>query len=180
MTHMLKFVFVPAVAGVLLFALTACGSASDRSSASTPAAASSSAMPASSSAMPASSNAMPASPSAEPSESVKATPLAPKMTNSQEQAVKSAETYLAMTAFSRSGLIRQLSSAAGEGFPKADATYAVDHITVNWNEEAAKSAKAYLDMSAFSRAGLIQQLESSAGEGYTHAEAVYGVTKAGL
>ena len=166
MAHILKFVFVPAVAGVLLFALTACGAASDRSSATTPAAASSSAMP--------------VSPSAEPSKSVQATPPAPKMTKSQEQAVKSAESYLAMTGFSRSGLIRQLSSAAGEGFPKADATYAVDHVTVDWNEEAAQSAKGYLDMSAFSRAGLIHQLESSAGEGFTHAEAVHGVTKAGL
>ena len=84
------------------------------------------------------------------------------------------------TAFSRKGLIRQLSSDAGDGYSKADATYAVDHIEVNWNEQAAKSAKSYLDMTHFSRKGLIQQLESSAGDGYTHAQAVYGVNKAGL
>ena len=102
------------------------------------------------------------------------------MTRSQEQAVGSAEDYLRSGAFSRAGLIQQLSSAYGEGFSKADATYAVDHITVDWNEQAAKSARAYLQVQHFSRAGLIQQLESSYGEGFTHAQAVYGVNKAGL
>ncbi len=104
----------------------------------------------------------------------------PAMTKSQEQAIRSAESYLSFTAFSRKGLIRQLSSSAGEGFSKADATYAVDHIKVDWNEQAARSAKSYLAFTSFSRAGLIRQLESSAGEGFTHAQAVYGVNKAGL
>ena len=44
-------------------------------------------------------------------------------------------------AFSRKGLIHQLSSDAGSGFSKADATFAVDHIKVNWNEQAAKAAQ---------------------------------------
>jgi len=104
----------------------------------------------------------------------------PSLTKSQEQAIGSAESYLEFSAFSRKGLIRQLSSSAGEGFSVADATYAVDHITVNWNEQAARSAKSYLEMTHFSRQGLIHQLESSAGDGFTHAQAVYGVTKAGL
>jgi hypothetical protein len=107
---------------------------------------------------------------------------APKasLTKSQEQAIGSAKSYLEFSGFSRKGLIQQLSSDAGEGYSKADATYAVDHIEVNWNEQAAKSAKAYLAMTHFSRKGLIQQLESSAGDGYTHAQALYGVSKAGL
>jgi hypothetical protein len=109
-----------------------------------------------------------------------ATTEAPTLTKSQEQAIGSAEQYLSFTAFSRKGLIQQLSSGAGEGFSVADATYAVDHIKVNWNEQAAKSAKSYLSMMHFSRQGLIRQLESSAGEGFTHSQAVYGVTKAGL
>lgn len=108
------------------------------------------------------------------------TKTAPAMTASQEQAIGAAESYLDFTAFSRKGLIHQLSSDAGEGFSVADATYAVDHIKVNWNEQAAKSAKSYLEMTHFSRKGLIHQLESSAGEGFTHAQAVYGVNKAGL
>lgn len=104
----------------------------------------------------------------------------PSLTKSQEQAIGSAESYLGFTAFSRKGLIRQLSSNAGEGFSVADATYAVNHIKVDWNEQAAKSAKTYLEMTHFSRQGLIHQLESSAGDGFTHRQAVYGVTKAGL
>ena len=82
--------------------------------------------------------------------------------------------------FSRSGLIQQLDSSAGSGFPKAVATFAVNHIQVNWNQQAAKSAKEYLNTMPFSRAGLIQQLESSAGDGFTHAQAVYGVNQTGL
>ena len=110
----------------------------------------------------------------------KPTKTTPAMTAGQEQAIGAAESYLEFTAFSRKGLIRQLSSDAGEGFSVADATFAVDHIKVNWNEQAARSAKSYLAMSHFSRKGLIHQLESSAGEGFTHAQAVYGVNKAGL
>ncbi|TCC16707.1 hypothetical protein E0H92_10120 [Kribbella speibonae] len=104
----------------------------------------------------------------------------PAMTAGQEQAIGKAEDYLSFTAFSRKGLIRQLSSEAGEGFSVADATFAADHVKVDWNEQAAKKAKEYLQMTHFSRKGLINQLESSAGEGFTHAQAVYGVTKAGL
>jgi len=111
---------------------------------------------------------------------VKTTAPKPSMTASQEQAIGSAESYLSFTASSRKGLIRQLSSDAGEGFSVADATYAVAHIKVDWNEQAAKSALNYLQMTHFSRQGLIHQLESSAGEGFTHRQAVYGVTKAGL
>ena len=61
-------------------------------------------------------------------------------------------------AFSRKGLIEQLSSEYGYGFSKADAIFAVNHIDVNWNKQAAKAAKDYLDFSAFSRNGLIEQL----------------------
>lgn len=107
-------------------------------------------------------------------------PEQPSMTNSQEQAVRSAEQYLSVMSFSRKGLIRQLSSSAGAGFSTKDATFAVEHLKVDWNEQAAKSAKEYLSVTSFSRAGLIRQLSSSAGAGFTHAQAVYGVNKAGL
>ena len=107
-------------------------------------------------------------------------PAEPEFTVSQENAIESAESYLDFTAFSRSGLIGQLSSDYGEGFSVADATFAVDHISVNWNEQAAKSAKSYLAYSSFSRQGLIEQLESEYGEGFTHSQAVYGVDQTGL
>jgi hypothetical protein len=112
-------------------------------------------------------------------------PDAPEGTSSsetagQENARRSAESYLEFSAFSRKGLIQQLSSEYGEGFSKADAIFAVNHIDVDWNEQAAKSAKNYLDTSAFSRQGLIEQLESEYGDGFTHAQAVYGVNQTGL
>ena len=105
---------------------------------------------------------------------------APKLTAGQENALQSAENYLSFAPFSRQGLIEQLSSDAGDGYSVKDATYAVDHLTVDWNEQAAKAAKNYLDMTSFSRKGLIEQLSSDAGDGYTKEQATYGVDKAGL
>jgi hypothetical protein len=102
-------------------------------------------------------------------------PAEPEMTSGQENAVESAESYLEYSGFSREGLIQQLSSDAGEGFAKADATFAVNHVDVNWNEEAVESAQDYLDYSSFSSDGLIEQLSSSAGEGFTLAQAQYAV-----
>lgn len=101
-------------------------------------------------------------------------PLEPVSTVSQRNAVRTAKDYLGYTAFSRTGLIRQLEY---EGFSTDEATFAVDHITVDWNEQAAKSARDYLDYSGFSRSGLINQLEY---EGFTPAQAAYGATAAGL
>lgn len=105
---------------------------------------------------------------------------APKLTTGQEQAVGAAKNYLETAGFSRLGLIRQLSSKAGDGYSTADATYAVDHIKVDWNAQAVRAAKAYLDTSNFSRAGLIQQLTSSAGDQFTVAQATYAATQVGL
>lgn len=85
-----------------------------------------------------------------------------------------------MEGFSRLGLIEQLSSSAGEGFAKADAIWAVDHLGADWNEQAARKAKEYLQMEHFSHAGLVEQLSSSAGEQFTRAQAEYGVKAAGL
>jgi multidrug efflux pump subunit AcrB len=102
-------------------------------------------------------------------------PAEPEMTSGQENAVESAESYLEYSGFSREGLIQQLSSDAGEGFAKADASFAVNHVDVNWNEEAVESAQDYLDYSSFSSDGLIEQLSSSAGEGFTLAQAQYAV-----
>lgn len=101
-------------------------------------------------------------------------PAAPTMTAAQSNAVRTAESYLEYTAFSRKGLIHQLKF---EGFSTADATYGVDHVEVSWRTQAAKTAENYLEYSAFSRSGLIHQLEF---EGFTPAQAAYGVSAAGL
>jgi hypothetical protein len=113
-------------------------------------------------------------------EPTKTTKPKPTFTVSQEQAIGSAKNYLSISGFSRSGLIQQLSSSYGDGFSKADAIFAVNHIKVDWNEQAVRSAKNYLSISHFSRAGLIQQLSSSYGDGYTVAQATYAANHVGL
>lgn len=103
-----------------------------------------------------------------------AAPAGPQYTVAQQNAIESAQSYLAFAGFSRSGLIEQLEF---EKYSKADATLAVDSLGADWKAEAAESAKSYLNLTSFSRSGLIEQLEF---EGFTHAESVYGVTQAGL
>jgi hypothetical protein len=98
----------------------------------------------------------------------------PAMTAGQKNALGKAESYLSVSAFSRTGLIKQLEF---EKFSKADATWAVDHVKANWKEQAAKKAAQYLETQSFSHQGLVDQLVF---EGFTAAEAEYGVTKAGL
>jgi hypothetical protein len=98
----------------------------------------------------------------------------------QQNAARSAEQYLRISGFSRSGLIRQLSSDAGDGYDIADATLAVDSLNIDWNPQAVSSAKQYIRISGFSCRGLINQLSSSAGDGYTLSQATYGATQAGV
>ena len=104
------------------------------------------------------------------------------MTVAQQQAVEAAKNYISMgSGFSRAGLIKQLTSSYGNGFPNAVAIFAVDHLRVNWDEQAVEAAKNYISMgSGFSRAGLIQQLTSSYGNGFTYAQAVYAANNVGL
>jgi hypothetical protein len=92
----------------------------------------------------------------------------------RQNAIGAAENYIEYQGFSRSGLIEQL---IYDKFSKADATYAVDHIEVNWNEQAAASAKSYLDFQPFSAQGLRDQLIY---DGYTVDQASYGAKAAGL
>lgn len=94
-----------------------------------------------------------------------------------QNAIASAQSYVSMTAFSKSGLITQLTSEYGEGYPSDIATKAVESLDVNWKAEAVESAESYLAMTSFSRSGLIQQLTSEYGEGFTQAQAEYAVSK---
>jgi hypothetical protein len=107
-------------------------------------------------------------------------PSTPSLTASQQNAVREAQQYLATSAFSRQGLIDQLSSSYGSGYSVADATAAVDSLNADWNAEAVKSAKQYLSMQGFSCTNLIQQLDSSYGDKYTVAQATYGAQQAGV
>ena len=104
---------------------------------------------------------------------------AENLTGPQKNAVRSAKNYLAMTGFSRDGLIHQLSSDAGDGYRATDATVAVDSLNIDWDKQAVRSAKNYLAMMGFSCKGLIQQLSSDAGDKYTVSQANYGAQQAG-
>ncbi|WP_185804818.1 Ltp family lipoprotein [Pontivivens nitratireducens] len=101
------------------------------------------------------------------------------LNNQQKNAVRLAESYLSFSAFSRQGLIDQLSSEFGEQFDITDATVAVDSLFVNWNEQASRSADEYLKMMGFSCQGLIDQLSSAHGEQFTVPQATYGAQQAG-
>lgn len=97
-----------------------------------------------------------------------------KETLSQKNAVRKANDYLKIMAFSKGGLVEQLEY---EGFSNEDATYAVNKINVDWNEQAVSKAKSYLDIMPYSRSGLIEQLEY---EGFSNEEATYAVDEIGL
>jgi hypothetical protein len=86
----------------------------------------------------------------------------------QSNARKKASSYLSYSAFSRSGLIKQLEF---EGFSNADAAYGADAQNADWNKQAAKKGANYLSYSSFSRSGLIKQLEF---EGFSNSEAIFG------
>ena len=99
---------------------------------------------------------------------------APKETRGQENARESAASYLDLSAFSRTGLIKQLKF---EGYSEKDAAYGVDAQKADWNKQAAASGEAYLEMSSFSRQGLIDQLVF---EGFTKEQAEFGANKNGM
>jgi TM2 domain-containing membrane protein YozV len=105
--------------------------------------------------------------------------LAQSLTGPQNNAVRSANSYLSLKGFSRDGLIGQLSSPYGDGYSVADATAAVNSLSVDWNEHAARSAQQYLSMKGFSCNGLIEQLSSDFGDKYTNSQASYGAGQAG-
>ncbi len=97
-----------------------------------------------------------------------------ELTGPQRQAVRAAESYLEWGGFSREGLIKQLEF---EQFTTADATAAVDSMTVDWAAQAVVSAKGYIEWSGWSCPGLIDQLEY---EGFSTELATHGATGAGI
>lgn len=123
-----------------------------------------------------------ATPTPEPTPSDTPEPAAAEVegTVSQENALRSAETYIEFKGFSKKGLIDQLSSEYGEGFSKADAEWAVENLDVNWNEQAVRSGETYLEMKGFSRSGLIEQLSSEYGDQFTKKQATHAAEALGL
>ncbi len=88
-------------------------------------------------------------------------------TSSQANALTLAEQYLETTSFSYNGLIEQLKY---EGISDADAKYAADMCSADWNEEAKKTVIAYEKSGITS--DLIDQLLY---EGFTYQQALYAI-----
>ena len=103
----------------------------------------------------------------------------PKLTLEQENALGSAESYLDTMPFSRQGLIDQLTSDYGSGYPVDVATWAVDYLVPDWNAEAAEAAESYLNSMDFSRDGLYDQLTSEYGSQFTPEQANAGLAAVG-
>ncbi|MBO4497589.1 MAG: Ltp family lipoprotein [Lachnospiraceae bacterium] len=83
----------------------------------------------------------------------------------EQNAYKSAKSYLSIMAFSREGLIRQLEY---EGYSTTSAEVAIDLLEIDWIEQAKKSANSYIHTMPFSKTGLIHQLEY---EGFSTSDA---------
>ena len=101
------------------------------------------------------------------------------MTGEQQQAVDAAESYLTEgQGFSKEGLLGQLTSSAGNGFPNSDAEFAVNYLNPNWDAQAVDAANGYLtEGQGFSAQGLLQQLTSNDGSGFTDAQAENAINK---
>lgn len=95
------------------------------------------------------------------------------LTTGQKNALRKAESYLSVSAFSANGLIDQLKF---EGFTESDAAFAVASCGADWNEQALNKAQNYLSVSAFSYSGLYDQLSF---EGFLPQEAQYAIDNCG-
>jgi hypothetical protein len=109
--------------------------------------------------------------------STPAAPASPSMTGAQQQGVDAAESYLSEgQGFSEQGLLSQLTSSAGNGFPKSDAEFAISYLHPNWDAQAVDAANGYLsEGQGFSEQGLLQQLTATAGDGFTESQAEYAI-----
>ena len=91
----------------------------------------------------------------------------------RQNAIKSAQSYLRISSFSRKGLVDQLRY---EGYSNDEAVFAVDYLEPDFYAEAAEAAASYMRISSFSKKGLYDQLIFS---GFTEDEATYGVASVG-
>ncbi|GLO65104.1 Ltp family lipoprotein [Oceanobacillus kimchii] len=98
--------------------------------------------------------------------------LSLKISVSQENAIRQAESYLDFSAFSKSGLIEQLEY---ERFSKEYATFAVENIKLIGERKRYYMQKVIF--TGFSRSGLIDQLLY---EGHSEADANYAAEQVGL
>ena len=96
----------------------------------------------------------------------------PELTSSQERALRSAQKLVDLDAYSPLSLIQHL--RLDEGFSKADAKFAADHVRANWEEAAVESAQERVDgTDGYSPTSLIEHLVLESG--FTKADAMSAV-----
>lgn len=105
----------------------------------------------------------------EAAEAEKEAAEADKVNRENEKALKSAESYVKIMAFSAEGLRGQLEF---EGFTTEQIDYALDNLEVDWNEEAVQSATSYSETLSMSSSAIYDQLLF---EGFTPEQAQYGI-----
>lgn len=93
-----------------------------------------------------------------------------------KNAVSTVDDYQeAMGDMSYQGLMEQLTSDAGEGYPQEAAEYALSHVKINYNQNALECAKNYQENMPMSDQQLMEQLTSQDGEGFTQEQAQYAM-----
>ena len=97
-----------------------------------------------------------------------------EVTDNQTRALKTANEYLSVLNFSKSGLANQL---IHDGFTNEEANYAVDNLTIDWDEQAYETAQTYLQLISFDAWDLEEQLMH---DGFTEVQARNAVKKCGL
>lgn len=81
----------------------------------------------------------------------------------------------AMGDMSYQGLMEQLTSEDGEGYPQKAAEYALSHVKIDYNQNALECAKNYQENIPMSDQQLMEQLTSQDGEGFTQEQAQYAM-----
>lgn len=92
-----------------------------------------------------------------------------------KSALKKAQSYVDMMAFSEARLYDQLTSEYGEKFSHEAAQYAIENVQVDWYAEALESAITYQEMMSMSPAAIWDQLTSEYGEAFTPDQADYAI-----
>lgn len=92
-----------------------------------------------------------------------------------KNALRSAESYLKYSDFSKTKLYEQLTSEYGSKYPADAAQYAIDNVKADWKAEALDAAKAYQKYTPMSDSELYDQLTSEYGSGFTPEEAQYAI-----
>ena len=95
------------------------------------------------------------------------------ITVGMQNALKTAQSYMRWSAFSKKRLYDQLKY---EGFSDSEAKYGSETVEADWNEQCAKCAKSYMSWTGYSRKRLADQLEY---EGFTNSQIAYGLAAVG-